>query len=564
MATENIEETCTKWPDSAPHGTEEYFVSVVCGNTHLHWAFHKAEIDKKMAPTLFWRTPPVKEKDVSGSQTDLVETLARYLPQYVHSFLFGKDEEEPTFANAKKQLQIRPKMKVYLVSSVGDHTKSLKKLWGSIPVDVITLEGDDFFTEDQGRYKTMGVDRVAALKGATSLTGFPALVVDGGTATTYTATDSSGKILGGGIGPGLYVKLRSLYEYTDKLPRLHPAEVTEVLDKAVNKGEKIPIFSRDTNEAIIVNILSEYQKNMMGIVQHWLKTVGKNDENAPDNEKTVNKTRRIYFTGGDGDIMLRTLSHTIFDSDPDHPPAETTDGEGPTSTGFIKEVGCETEYRKHLIHEGIAALLVEKVNERVLQIQKQLKEIEVNSENFNAKIVGQRVAKNFKSDKTRNQDHYYRGEVKEYNEDKEDGNYYRIEYSDDDEEDVTLEELKELIVNFLTFGENPKTLSSDSMSKNSVSARGKKRKQSSTPTGAKKKPTNSLLKEPDLQIEKRIAKYFEGSLYFGTVIRYLTKEKLWHISYDDGDQEEFDEKDLKKALDLYESKKASDSKQKGK
>lgn len=163
MATENIEETYTKWPDSAPHGTEEYFASVVCGNTHLHWAFHKADIEKKMAPTLFWRTPPVKEKDVSGSEADLVETLARYLPQYVHSFLFGKDEEEPTFLNAKKQLQIRPKMKVYLVSAVGDHTKSLKKLWSSIPTDVITLEGDDFFTEDQGRYKTMGVDRGESL-----------------------------------------------------------------------------------------------------------------------------------------------------------------------------------------------------------------------------------------------------------------------------------------------------------------------------------------------------------------------------------------------------------------
>eukprot|EP00594_Rhizosolenia_setigera_P012803 CAMPEP_0178973692 /NCGR_PEP_ID=MMETSP0789-20121207/21894_1 /TAXON_ID=3005 /ORGANISM="Rhizosolenia setigera, Strain CCMP 1694" /LENGTH=452 /DNA_ID=CAMNT_0020661647 /DNA_START=530 /DNA_END=1888 /DNA_ORIENTATION=- len=452
-------------------------------------------------------------------------------------------------------------MKVYLVSAVGDHTKTLKMLWSSIPTDVITLEGDDFFTEDQGRYKTMGVDRVAALKGATSLTGFPALVVDGGTATTYTATDSSGKILGGGIGPGLYVKLRSLYEYTDKLPRLHPAQVTDVLDKAIKEGEKIPIFSRDTNEAIITNILSEYQKNMMGIVQHWLKTVGKYDENAPDN----NKTRRIYFTGGDGDIMLRTLNHSIFDSDPDHPPAETTDGEGPTSTGFIKEVGCETEYRKHLIHEGIAALLVDKVNERILQVQKQLKKIEVNSENFNAKIVGQRVAKNFnKPNKTRNQDHYFRGVVKEYDSDKEDGNYYKIEYNDGDEEDVTLEELKELIVNFLTFGEGPKTLSSDSVSKNSASGRGRKRKQNSTPTGAKKKPTNSLLKEPELQVEKRIAKYFEGSLYFGTVVKFLTKAQLWHIVYDDGDQEEFDEKDMKKALDLYESEKASDPKQKGK
>ena len=63
----------------------------------------------------------------------------------------------------------------------------------------------------------MGTDRLATLTGAVHLHGHPALVFDGGTATTYSATDSDGKILGGGIGPGIQSKFRSLTKDTGML-----------------------------------------------------------------------------------------------------------------------------------------------------------------------------------------------------------------------------------------------------------------------------------------------------------------------------------------------------------
>jgi hypothetical protein len=42
------------WPEDAPHRLEENVMSVVCGNTHLHWAVHTGK-KNDFAPILFWR-----------------------------------------------------------------------------------------------------------------------------------------------------------------------------------------------------------------------------------------------------------------------------------------------------------------------------------------------------------------------------------------------------------------------------------------------------------------------------------------------------------------------------
>ena len=42
------------------------------------------------------------------------------------------------------------------------------------------MKGDDFFLESEGRYKTMGIDRLANLLGSGQRFGYPSLVFDGG------------------------------------------------------------------------------------------------------------------------------------------------------------------------------------------------------------------------------------------------------------------------------------------------------------------------------------------------------------------------------------------------
>eukprot|EP00978_Attheya_sp_CCMP212_P037228 scaffold174073_cov53-Attheya_sp.AAC.1 len=43
-----------KWPDALPKPEEEHIASIVCGNSHLHWAFHSG-LGDALSPALFWR-----------------------------------------------------------------------------------------------------------------------------------------------------------------------------------------------------------------------------------------------------------------------------------------------------------------------------------------------------------------------------------------------------------------------------------------------------------------------------------------------------------------------------
>lgn len=74
-------------------------------------------------------------------------------------------------------------------------------------------------------YKTpesLGKDRLSAVCGAVKL--FPTdniLVVDAGTAITYDFVEKGKSYIGGNISPGLSIRYKSLYNFTDNLPLLN-------------------------------------------------------------------------------------------------------------------------------------------------------------------------------------------------------------------------------------------------------------------------------------------------------------------------------------------------------
>jgi hypothetical protein len=70
--------------------------------------------------------------------------------------------------------------------------------------------------------------------------------------------------------------------------------------------------------------------------------------------------------------------------------------------------------------------------------------------------------------------------------------------------------------------------------------------------------------EPQFYVTRRVGKFFEGAIYFGTVTSYDGNELLWQIDYDDGDEEEFDKDELMIHIKLYESHKDLDKKTKKK
>ena len=58
---------------------------------------------------------------------------------------------------------------------------------------------------------------------------------------------------------------------------------------------------------------------------------------------------------------------------------------------------------------------------------------------------------------------------------------------------------------------------------------------------------------------QRVAKYFDGHIYYGTITtsKPFKSDKgilLWHVQYDDGDSEDFNKEEVMEAMDLYKSK----------
>jgi type III pantothenate kinase len=87
--------------------------------------------------------------------------------------------------------------------------------------------------------ETLGKDRLAAVIGAAYLKSeTDILIVDAGTAITYDFIDSENKYQGGNIAPGLNLRLRSLHEFTQKLP-------------LVDAKAETPFLGTDTNSAIL-------------------------------------------------------------------------------------------------------------------------------------------------------------------------------------------------------------------------------------------------------------------------------------------------------------------------
>lgn len=59
--------------------------------------------------------------------------------------------------------------------------------------------------------------------------------------------------------------------------------------------------------------------------------------------------------------------------------------------------------------------------------------------------------------------------------------------------------------------------------------------------------------DPKSFVRRRVSKNFDGEIFYGTIMEYDGSETppLWHVEYDDGDEEDFEKKDLIKALKHY-------------
>jgi type III pantothenate kinase len=85
---------------------------------------------------------------------------------------------------------------------------------------------------DYPKPKSIGADRLANAVAVTELYGFPAIVVDFGTAVTFDIISSRRKYIGGVIAPGLEAITNFLYQRTALLPKISLKEPRRAIGKS--------------------------------------------------------------------------------------------------------------------------------------------------------------------------------------------------------------------------------------------------------------------------------------------------------------------------------------------
>jgi pantothenate kinase type III len=316
--------------------------------------------------------------------------MSHTAPQ-AHTLIFGNHDnmgciQQVSEAAAKRK---HPILSVYVVSSNPDAERKLIFMFRHVPVRMYKLQNSDFFTPAQGLYPTMGVDRVAVLYAAKRTFGrrCPVLTIDGGTAMTYAALDANGCIVGGGIAPGIKIRLQSLHDHTGALPLIDHKKFQAAIEWSRQRNKPLSVFAKDTELAMMTTVCSELAGNLRNIVKQFLSSVANagsdsngdnknNNNNNKNNSPTPDGDVYVVVTGGDGDLFRLLLQKDTGGIIPVEPGVEPI----PDRVKIV--------YSKNFAHYGISELLYQKCLERPIDPQEQLRN----------KMVGLRVAVSSKTE----------------------------------------------------------------------------------------------------------------------------------------------------------------------
>ena len=133
--------------------------------------------------------------------------------------------------------------------------------------------------------KTIGVDRLGLVAGAIKLYSKKnVLIIDAGTCVTYDFVTSDAHYLGGAISPGLYLRYKSLNDYTANLPRLD-----------IKKPENF--YGQSTEASIHTGVVLGLANEIDGTI---------------DTYKKHYSDLTVILTGGDANFLSDQLKNSIF------------------------------------------------------------------------------------------------------------------------------------------------------------------------------------------------------------------------------------------------------------
>jgi type III pantothenate kinase len=170
------------------------WLALMIGNSRLHWGWF---LDSTLRQT--WDTPHLAPQAIASlftpnrSSSDAIPDAARDL---------------------LLPLTLQPDSPLWIASVVPSQTT----LWQVYPHARVMTLGQ---VPIRGLYPSLGIDRALAVWGAATQ-GAPVLVIDAGTALTFTGVDQDMRLVGGAIVAGLQTQVRSLAQNTAALPMIEP------------------------------------------------------------------------------------------------------------------------------------------------------------------------------------------------------------------------------------------------------------------------------------------------------------------------------------------------------
>jgi type III pantothenate kinase len=238
------------------------WLAIMIGNSRLHWAWFQAEPLQQAGDITHAEQLEQSEQSEQSEQPkgDEVMSLHPLLPQNWREF--------PIY-----------------VASVAGRTEP----WLTLPqARQITLANVPI----AGLYEGLGIDRAIALYGALQTYNCPVLVIDAGTALTFTASNQAQAFLGGAILPGISLQLRSLHEHTTDLPLLSRPD------------QLPPRWSLTTTDAINSGVLYGVTTAVQDGIRAWQREVN----------------GKVVLTGGDGQLVMDLLRAIAPDLTLDYDP----------------------------------------------------------------------------------------------------------------------------------------------------------------------------------------------------------------------------------------------------
>ena len=215
--------------------------------------------------------------DVSNSYVKLAFASRRRIGQPVRL------PTKSLAASALRRILGSRKIQTIVVSSVvPKKNRAIVAAAGSTRTLFLTPELDLGVGIDYPSPRSIGADRLANAAAVSELYGYPAIVVDFGTAVTFDVVSSGGDYVGGVIAPGLEAMTNFLYQRTALLPKLTLREPKRAIGKT-------------TRDAMMSGAVLGYR----GLVREILLRLSA--ENFPG------KKPRLIATGGYAQLIARKL-----------------------------------------------------------------------------------------------------------------------------------------------------------------------------------------------------------------------------------------------------------------